>query len=125
MYVMAEFARDFAIPLKGARVVIQGFGNVGSHLARLLDAEAGAKVIAVSDVEGGIFNDTGLNLPGLLAHVADKKPVSAWKVGNAITNDELWAGPCDWLGPAAPGRAIPKEANPRTIDCKVLVEVAN
>ncbi len=125
MYVMAEFARDFGIPLKGARVVIQGFGNVGSHLARLLDAEAGARVVAVSDVEGGIFNDAGLNLPGLLAHVASKKPVSAWKGGKAITNEELWTVPCDWLVPAALGSVITKEANARTIDCKVLVEGAN
>jgi glutamate dehydrogenase (NAD(P)+) len=125
MYVMAEFARDFGIPLKGGRVVIQGFGNVGSHLARLLDAEAGAKVVAVSDVEGGIVNDAGLDLPGLLAHVAGKKPVSAWKGGKAITNEELWAVPCDWLVPAALGSVITKEANARTIDCKVLVEGAN
>jgi len=125
MYVMAEFARDFGIPLKGGRVVIQGFGNVGSHLARLLDAEAGAKVVAVSDVEGGIVNDAGLDLPGLLAHVAGKKPVSAWKGGKAITNEELWAVPCDWLVPAALGSVITKEANARSIDCKVLVEGAN
>jgi len=46
MYVMQEYARDFGIPIKGGRVVIQGFGNVGSHLARLLDSEAGAKVLA-------------------------------------------------------------------------------
>src|SRR2546428_13091264 len=104
MYVMAEFARDFGVPLKGGRVVIQGFGNVGSHLARLLDAEAGAKVIAVSDVQGGILNDKGLNLPGLLAHVADNKPVSAWKGGKAITNDEPWARPWCLRVPAAPGR---------------------
>src|SRR2546425_2302149 len=125
MYVMAEYAKDFGIPLKGSKVVIQGFGNVGGHLARLLDAEAGAKVIAVSDVEGGILNEKGLDLPGLLAHVADKKPVSAWTGGKAITNDELWTVPCDWLGPAALGSVITKEANARTIDCKVLVEGAN
>jgi glutamate dehydrogenase (NAD(P)+) len=125
MYVMAEYARDFGIPLKGARVVIQGFGNVGSHLARLLDVEAGAKVIAVSDVEGGIVNDKGLDLPGLLAHVAERKPVSAWKDGTAITNDGLWTIPCDWLVPAALGGVITKEANARTIECKVLVEGAN
>jgi glutamate dehydrogenase (NAD(P)+) len=125
MYVMAEYARDFGIPLKGGRVVIQGFGNVGSHLARLLDAEAGAKVIAVSDVDGGVVNEKGLDLPGLLAHVRDKKPVAAWKGGKAITNDELWTIPTDWLVPAALGGVITKEANARTIDCKVVVEGAN
>ncbi len=125
MYVMQEYARDFGIALKGGRIVIQGFGNVGSHLARLLDAEAGAKVIAVSDVEGGIYNDTGLDLPGLLAHVAQKRPVSEWKGGKAITNEALWTIPCEWLVPAALGGVITKEANARSIDCKVVVEGAN
>src|SRR6059036_2213778 len=79
MYVMQEYARDFGIPLKGGRVVIQGFGNVGSHLARLLDSEAGAKIVAVSAVEGGVYNDQGLDIPGLLAHVAQGKAVTEWK----------------------------------------------
>jgi len=125
MYVMEEYARDFGIPLKGGRVVIQGFGNVGSHLARLLDVEAGAKVVAVSDVEGGIYNDKGLDLPGLLAHVAQRRPVSEWKGGKRITNEELWAVPCEWLVPAALGGVITKEANAKTVDCKVVVEGAN
>jgi glutamate dehydrogenase (NAD(P)+) len=125
MYVMAEYARDFGIPLKGSRVVIQGFGNVGGHLARLLDAEAGAKVIAVSDVDGGIVNENGLDVPGLLAHAAQKGRVSEWKGGKAVSNDELWTVPCDWLVPAALGGVITKEKNARTIDCKVVVEGAN
>src|SRR5580765_5996439 len=79
MYVMEEYARDFGTPLKGGRVVIQGFGNVGSHLARLLDVEAGAKIVAVSSVEGGVYNDKGLDVPGLLAHAAQRRPVSEWK----------------------------------------------
>src|SRR5256885_109122 len=62
MYVMMEYARDFGVPLKGSRVVIQGFGNVGGHLARLLHAEAGAKVIAVADVSGGVVNESGLDV---------------------------------------------------------------
>ena len=125
MYVMEEYARDFGVPLKGGRVVIQGFGNVGSHLARLLDVEAGAKVVAVSDVEGGIYNDKGLDIPGLLGHVAQKRPVSEWKGGKRITNEELWTIPCEWLVPAALGGVITKEANARTLDCKVVVEGAN
>jgi glutamate dehydrogenase (NAD(P)+) len=125
MYVMAEYARDFGIPLKGARVVIQGFGNVGAHLARLLAAEAGATVIAVSDVDGGILNEKGLDIPGLAAHAAERKPVSEWKGGKAITNDELWSIPCEWLVPAALGGVITKEKNAKTIDCKVVVEGAN
>jgi glutamate dehydrogenase (NAD(P)+) len=125
MYVMMEYARDFGIALKGSRVVIQGFGNVGGHLARLLDAEAGAKVIAVSDVNGGIENERGLDVAGLLAHAASRKPVSEFAGGTAITNDALWRIPCDWLVPAALGGVITKETNARTLDCKVVVEGAN
>jgi glutamate dehydrogenase (NAD(P)+) len=125
MYVMSEYARDFGIPLKGSRVVIQGFGNVGSHLARLLDTEEGAKIICVSDVDGGVVNEKGLDIPGLLKHVAEKKPVSEWKGGKAITNEDLWKLPCDWLVPAALGGVITKEHNARAIECKVVVEAAN
>jgi glutamate dehydrogenase (NAD(P)+) len=125
MYVMMEYARDFGIPLKGSRVVIQGFGNVGGHLARLLHTEAGAKVIAVSDVGGGVVNEDGLDVPALLAHAAAGKPVSEWPRGKPITNDQLWTLPCDWLIPAALGGVITKETNARTVDCKVVVEAAN
>jgi len=125
MYVMMEYARDFGIPLKGSRAVIQGFGNVGGHLARLLDAEAGVKVIAVSDVNGGMTNDSGLDVPALLAHTASGKPVSSWTGGTAISNETLWTIPCDWLVPAALGGVINKETNAHTIACKVVVEGAN
>src|ERR1044071_6437025 len=125
MYVMQEYARDFGIPLKGGRVVIQGFGNVGSHLARLLHSEAGATVVAVSDVDGGIYNDKGIAIPALITHVAAGKRVGEWPQGKRVTNDELWTIPCDWLVPAALGGVITKEANAKTIDCKVVVEGAN
>ena len=125
MYVMREYAGDFGIPLKGSRVVIQGFGNVGGHLARLLDAEASAKVVAVSDVNGGIANDKGLDVPALLAHAAAGAPVSEWKGGKAISHEELWTVPCDWLVPAALGGVITKETNAKSLACKVVVEAAN
>src|SRR5881296_2142593 len=125
MYVMAEYARDFGVPLQGSRVVIQGFGNVGSHLARLLVAEAGAMVLAVSDVSGGVVNEAGLDVPGLLAHAAAGRPVTEWPGGRAVSNDELWSVPCDWLIPAALGGVITREHNARRIDCKVVVEGAN
>src|SRR5256712_5337018 len=107
MYVMMEYSNDFGIPLKGSRVVIQGFGNVGGHLARLLHAEAGAKVIAVSDVSGGVVNEGGLDIPGLLAHTASRKPVSEWKAGKAIDNEELWTIPRGWLVPTPARCAVP------------------
>lgn len=125
MYVMAEYGRDFGIPLRGSRVVIQGFGNVGSNLARLLVAEEGALVIAVSDVDGGTMNEKGLDIPGLLAHAAAGRPVAAWGGGTAVTNDDLWTVPCDWLCPCALGGVITREKNARSLACKVVVEGAN
>src|SRR5213595_1191425 len=120
---MMEYSRDFGIPLKGSRVVVQGFGNVGGHLARLLHAEAGAKVIAVSDVSGGVVNEGGLDIPGLLAHTAARKPVSEWQGGTAIGNEQLWTVPCDWLVPAALGGVITKEANaPTTPTADLILE---
>src|SRR5438093_1207848 len=125
MYVMGEYTRDCGLALRGSRVVIQGFGNVGGHLARLLAAEAGAKVVAVSDVSGAVVNEAGLDVPGLLAHAAAGRPVTEFPGGTAITNEALWTIPCDWLVPAALGGVITKEANARTIDCQVVVEGAN
>src|SRR2546427_8746195 len=115
MYVMMESARDFGIPLKGSRVVIQGFGNVGGHLARLLAAEAGAKIVAVADVNGGIANEHGLDVPALLGHSAARRPVSEFPGGQAISNAALWTIPCDWLVPAALGGGTTPEANARSV----------
>src|SRR5438132_813857 len=125
MYVMTEYARDFGIPLKGSRVAIQGFGNVGGHLARLLAAEAGARIVAVADVNGGIANERGLDVPALLAHSAARRPVSEFPGGEAITNAALWTIPCEWLVPAALGGVITRETNARNVDCRVVVEGAN
>src|SRR5262249_36058554 len=65
-----EALRDLGIPFEGVRIAIQGFGNVGSNAARLL-AAAGAKIVAVSDVKGGIYKADGLDIPALLRHRAE------------------------------------------------------
>src|SRR2546429_1019406 len=111
MDVINGYARGLGVPVHGSRIVIQGFGNVGSHLARLLHAEAGAKVIAVSDVSGGVVNENGLDIPGLLAHAAGRKLVSEWKAGKPISNEQLWTIPCDWLLPPPPRRRITPEGH--------------
>ncbi len=122
---MEEYARDFDLPIEGSRVVIQGFGNVGGHLARLLH-DAGARVVAVSDIDGGLHNDGGLDVPRLFEHAyAQRKPVPEFPGGDRITNDEIWRVACDWLIPAALGGVINKDANAKTLDCKVIVEAAN
>ncbi len=125
MYAMREYARDHGVPLEGSRVVIQGFGNVGAHLAKFLHEE-GAHVIAVSDVEGALHNEDGLDVPGLFTHAyVQRRPVAEFGGGDRIPNEDLWAIPCDWLVPAAVGGVISKERNASTIDCRVVVEAAN
>jgi glutamate dehydrogenase (NAD(P)+) len=125
VYVMEEYARDFGPPLAGSRVVVQGFGNVGAHVA-LFAHQAGARVIAATDVEGGRYDERGLDIPRLFQHAyRERKPVGAFAQGEAIANEQLWTLPCEWLVPAALGGVISKEANARALECKVLVEAAN
>jgi glutamate dehydrogenase (NAD(P)+) len=124
VYVMEAYAADEGLPIRDSRVVIQGFGNVGAQTARLLH-EAGARIIAVTDVDGGLHNDKGLDIPGLFEHAyRQRRPVAAFKGGEAITNDALWRIPCNWLVPAALGGVIDKE-NVGDLDCRVVVEGAN
>ena len=127
MIIMQSYGRDAGIPIKGGRVVIQGFGNVGAHLALFLH-EQGAKVVAVSDVNGGLHNENGLDIPSLFEHTyIRRKPVAEFDGGDAMSDadDEIWKVSCDWLVPAALGSVITKEKNANTIDCKVVVEAAN
>lgn len=125
LYVMEAYDKDFGVPVRDGRVVIQGFGNVGAHLARLLH-ERGAKITTVSDVDGGLHNEDGLDIPRLFAHgYRDRKPVGTFRGGEQITHDELWQIPCDWMVPAALGGVVTREGPAQAIDCKVLVEAAN
>jgi len=126
MYIMQDYASDFGIPLKGGSVVIQGFGNVGAHLARLLH-EQGTKITAISDVDGGLHNDHGLDIPALFKHsYLERRPVPEFRGGgDIISNEDIWRIPCDWLVPAALGSVITREKNATTIDCRVVVEAAN
>ncbi|GBD31454.1 Glutamate dehydrogenase [bacterium HR33] len=125
VYCMQEYSEDFGLPIKDSRVVIQGFGNVGAHVALFLH-ELGAKVVAATDVDGGLLNENGLDVPELFAHAyRERKPVAEFRGGQTITNEELWKIPCDWLVPAALGGVINRETNARIIDCKVVVEAAN
>jgi glutamate dehydrogenase (NAD(P)+) len=124
-YIMEAFARDEGIPLAGGRVVIQGFGNVGAQLARLLH-DLGARVVAVSDVDGGLHNDQGLDVPALFDHAyRNRRPVGEFAGGDPITNEQLWRVPCEWVVPAALGGVINKDSNARDLDCRVIVEAAN
>ena len=103
--------------------VIQGFGNVGSVTAFSL-AKYGAKIIAVSDVNGGLFNAKGLDLWKLDKHVSEHKTVVGFPEAEPITNDQLLVTPCDILVPAALERQL-TEMNAGKIRCRILAEAAN
>ena len=121
--VTRETAEKWNIELKNAKVVIQGFGNVGSYAAKFLH-EYGCKVIAVSDVTGGIFDPDGLDIPSLFKFNYENRTIDGFDQGKKITNDELLALDCDFLIPAALGSAI-NDKNVDSLNCKVIVEAAN
>jgi glutamate dehydrogenase (NAD(P)+) len=123
MFVTREALLRMGRPVSGARVVVQGFGNVGSISAELM-AQQGMKILAVSDKEGGIFNAKGLDLPGVLAHVAQRQPLKAYKNADRITNAELLALECDVLVPAALENVI-TEDNADKIRAAIICEGAN
>jgi len=118
-----EIAKKLDINMDGTTVVIQGFGNVGSYTAKFLD-EYGCKIIAVSDITGGVYEPDGLEIPSLFDYNDKNRTIDGCEQGKKITNDELLALDCDFLIPAALGSAINKN-NVDTLNCKVVIEAAN
>jgi glutamate dehydrogenase (NAD(P)+) len=123
VYCVQEACALQKIPLQGARVVVQGFGNVGSVTAALMN-ELGARVVAVSDVRGGVYHDNGLDITKLLQHQQEKKTVAGFPEAEAITNADLLTLPCTILVPAALERQITAD-NAGKIQCRILAEGAN
>jgi glutamate dehydrogenase (NAD(P)+) len=106
-------------------VVIQGFGNVGSHTARILYQEGG-KILAISDQLGGLYNQNGLDIPGILSHLAaGSAPIpSLTKFGEPISNEDLLMLPCHVLIPAAVAEQVTVK-NASRLQCQYIVEAAN
>ena len=123
VYVMQEYAQDRGYSLAGASVAIQGFGNVGSWAARIA-AEAGAKVVAVSDVRGGIHDKSGLDIEKVWAHRDATGSVVGFPGADQISNEELLELDVAWLVPAALGEVI-HGRNASKIRAGVVVEAAN
>ena len=121
--ITRETADKWGIELKNAKVVIQGFGNVGSYAAKFLH-EYGCKIIGVSDVTGGLYDADGLDIHSLFEHNSKNRKIDGFKQGKKISNDELLALECDFMIPAALGSAINK-SNVDSLNCKVIVEAAN
>lgn len=123
MYVMAEAARDLGFAVEGARVVVQGFGQVGSWAARVAH-EMGCKVIAVSSVEGGIYDPRGLDIPRVAKHYREGLRLADFPGADIVSNAELLEIDCDALVPAAVEGVI-HDDNADRIKATVVVEAAN
>ncbi len=106
-----------------ARVVIQGFGNVGRAAAAIAH-ELGCHVVAVSDIGGGIYCDAGLDVPSVMAHVQENDHLEGFPGADPVTNAEILELPCDVLVPAAIENQI-SSANADRLRCSLLVEAAN
>lgn len=123
LYTVRQAFRVRGMELAGARVAVQGYGNVGWHAARLLH-EAGARVIAVSDVRGGILNTDGLDPAAVQRHLESHGSVTGFPGAASMTNAELLTLECDLLVPAAIEQQITTE-NAGRIRARVIAEGAN
>ncbi len=121
--VVEEAARYLGLPLEGATVVVQGYGNAGTYSASLLH-DLGGKVIAVSDTKGGILNTRGLDPIAVERHKREAGSVVGYAGTDRITNDELLQLPCDILIPAAIETQI-TAANAPEIQARIVAEAAN
>ena len=121
--VARETARHLGVPLAGARVVVQGYGNVGSIAAQLLH-EQGCKIVAASDSGGGVYNPKGLDPADLLRHKEHTGSVAGYRGTDAVTNDDLLELPCEILVPSALEGQITKD-NAAQIKARMVVEGAN
>src|SRR5512134_295358 len=123
MIVTREAAKHLGLDINGATVAVQGFGNVGSVSADLL-ARIGAKIVAVTDWKGGVYNANGLDIPKMIAHMRQHTTIDGYPGGEPIENPQLFALDVDVLVPAALENQITLENAP-TIKAKVVAEGAN
>jgi glutamate dehydrogenase (NAD(P)+) len=119
----AETAKHAGAELEGARVAVQGFGNVGYWTA-VLAAERGAKVVAVSDVGGGTYRAEGLDLDAVVEHGKEAMSVTTFEGGEQISNEDVLELDCDILIPAAIQGVITGE-NASKVKARIVVEAAN
>ncbi len=121
--VAVEAARQLGLPIEGARVAVQGFGNVGSVSAKLL-AQAGARVVAVQDQDTTLYWEAGLDLPALLQHSATNGDIAGYAGAEPISQEAFWDVESDILIPAAMEQQI-TEARAGRIHTRLVVEAAN
>src|SRR5690606_30893986 len=121
--VVKEALRELGMPLNGTKIAVQGFGNVGSVAARLLEAE-GLTVVAISDKTGGIYNPNGIYVSEALEWVRENRFLEGFPGGDAITNEQLLEIECDVLAPCALENVITRR-NAGNIKAKIIAEGAN
>jgi glutamate dehydrogenase (NAD(P)+) len=123
MIVTREAAKHLGLDIKSATVAVQGFGNVGSVSADLI-ARLGAKIVAVTDWKGGVYNEKGLDLEKMLDYAKQHRTIDGFPGGTALENDQLFALDVDVLVPAALENQITAENAP-IIKAKIVAEGAN
>lgn len=125
MIITMEVLDKFKLAPEDVSIVVQGFGNVGSVAAKLL-YEKGCKIVAVSDVTGGIRREEGLNIPAVLAHAKAGKPLKDYVEDGVehIDNYQLLTTKCDILIPAALENQITEEVA-KNLNCRLVIEAAN
>ena len=123
MLVTREALKRLRMPIEGTRVVVQGFGNVGSVAAQLMEG-LGMRVVAVSDKSGGIHDPAGLNIRDVLQHTRQRRFLSDYKEADHISNDDLLTLDCDVLVPAAMENVITSH-NAAAIKARIICEGAN
>ena len=123
MIVTREALKKLRMPVAGTRVVVQGFGNVGSIAAQLME-EMGLTVVAVSDKSGGVYNPKGLRIKEVQEHVRKHRFLSEYKEADHLPNDQVLTVDCDVLVPAALENVITSQ-NARHVKARIICEGAN
>jgi glutamate dehydrogenase/leucine dehydrogenase len=123
IHVLEQALKKEGMDTRGLRIAVQGFGNVGENAARLLH-ERGYRVIAVSDVNGGILDANGLDLLAVMEHKKKTGSVTKYPGAADITNAELLVADCDVLVPAALSNQLDAN-NAREVKAKIILELAN
>ncbi len=123
LFVTRQAAKRIGMPMKGARVSIQGYGNAGATAARLFHNE-GCKIVAVSDTRGGIYNESGLDPAAVLRHKQERGTVVGFPQSQSVRVQDVLEVPCDILVPAATEGVITAE-NADRIQAGVVAEAAN
>ena len=123
MMTCDEALKRFGREKQSTRVIVQGFGNVGSQAARLMH-ESGYKILGVADIAGGVFNSHGLDIPALLDYANENQCVQGFSGGESIGNIEILEQDCDVLLPAATESVI-NSKNADRVKARILVEGAN